>query len=120
MDTELKKQVEMLAKDVAFWKNYNKELYLNSVSPKVTLNTSNMYEISLNLPGIEKNLINVRFFNNTLIVCVKTTTNEVAFEKSFTVPENSNIHNTTAKLNLGVLVIRIPQNNNINLTIVVE
>ena len=74
------------------------------------------YELSLAVPGVSRENIDVNIANNTMTVSYKTkseSTNTFAtksFTKSWSLPENTDPEFITAKSENGILTVSVPTN----------
>ena len=84
--------------------------------------TDTSYEISMAIPGVPKESVNLDLNNNTLTVSYETEnkgenslfTN--SFTKSWTLPEGTDAELITARSKDGILTVDIPTNTNTNVT----
>lgn len=98
--------------------------YTNTITayqPNTNVTTTDKgYEVSLAVPGVSKEDINVNVANNTMTVSYNTksgTENTLAtksFTKSWSLPENTDPEFITAKSENGILTLSVPTNQTIN------
>lgn len=88
---------------------------MNSVGPKTNVKkTEEGIEVSLSVPGVNKEDININVNNNLMTVSYKSPDGEDksfatnSFRKSWTLPENTDPEFITAKSENGILKLSVP------------